>query len=565
MDDVFHSVSMVMNVDPEEIAKIVHDYINRGIVSDYDRLNCPKPPIYIGPAKVKSLKERLEESTMHADCEFCVKRDICTRDVPKPCRYRYTEEERIADQASDFYGCIFTGMYLPKTYQKKEENEMKPTSVWTIENIDDISITQDGNEISLLLKNRDDLTKITLIGDAIKNHNDNFITTLKIDMEENAKTMYEQDQKIRELEEENEKLRQKLLFADAMSFDDYLKLKEENKNLKKHIKRNADNFMSIVKRKDELKKELAFEKAANEAQQLQQVKRDKKELTGMYERLDNRYKGLLKDFHQLQDKLDLERATNEAQHKFIREYAGKGTEVQFNYVVNESDNEVSYVIVDKKTYDEKPNINLHGKDFTPDELVDRVLELEEENDRFKKQLHAVQLMLDNFRKDHEDILKTQREKHEDEVEQLNKLLTLYEKRLDELIKEKKNLIEENENLKKAYDILDKTLDKSQKACNKWYEKWVKMQSEQDGHTKLQEEKIADNVNHPSHYTGKYECIDVMQDVFGDEATNDFCLCNAFKYIWRARKKNGLEDVKKAVWYLNKYIEEAEKDGVPKGK
>jgi len=77
------------------------------------------------------------------------------------------------------------------------------------------------------------------------------------------------------------------------------------------------------------------------------------------------------------------------------------------------------------------------------------------------------------------------------------------------------------------------------------------------------EEPSDNVNHPSHYTGKYECIDVMQDVFGDEATNDFCLCNAFKYIWRARKKNGLEDVKKAVWYLNKYIEEEEKDGQDK--
>lgn len=78
-----------------------------------------------------------------------------------------------------------------------------------------------------------------------------------------------------------------------------------------------------------------------------------------------------------------------------------------------------------------------------------------------------------------------------------------------------------------------------------------------------DEEPKDNVNHPSHYTGKYECIDVMQDVFGNEATDNFCLCNAFKYIWRARKKNGLEDVKKAVWYLNKYIEEAEKDGEDK--
>ena len=73
-----------------------------------------------------------------------------------------------------------------------------------------------------------------------------------------------------------------------------------------------------------------------------------------------------------------------------------------------------------------------------------------------------------------------------------------------------------------------------------------------------DEESNDNVNHPSHYTGRYECIDVMQDVFGEDATNDFCLCNAFKYIWRTRKKNGLEDVKKAVWYLSKYIEEAEK-------
>lgn len=75
-----------------------------------------------------------------------------------------------------------------------------------------------------------------------------------------------------------------------------------------------------------------------------------------------------------------------------------------------------------------------------------------------------------------------------------------------------------------------------------------------------DEKPVDNVNHPSHYTGKYECIDVMQDVFGYEATDNFCLCNAFKYIWRARKKNGTEDVKKAVWYLNKYLELTEKEG-----
>ena len=67
--------------------------------------------------------------------------------------------------------------------------------------------------------------------------------------------------------------------------------------------------------------------------------------------------------------------------------------------------------------------------------------------------------------------------------------------------------------------------------------------------------MSDNVNHPAHYeVGKYECIKVMQEVFGTEAVKCFCQCNAFKYIWRMNRKNGTEDVKKAVWYLNKFVE-----------
>lgn len=65
----------------------------------------------------------------------------------------------------------------------------------------------------------------------------------------------------------------------------------------------------------------------------------------------------------------------------------------------------------------------------------------------------------------------------------------------------------------------------------------------------------DVVNHPGHYcTGKYECIDVMTEVFGKEAVQTFCRLNAFKYLYRSERKNGLEDMKKARWYLNKYIE-----------
>lgn len=65
----------------------------------------------------------------------------------------------------------------------------------------------------------------------------------------------------------------------------------------------------------------------------------------------------------------------------------------------------------------------------------------------------------------------------------------------------------------------------------------------------------DNINSPKHYcTGQFECIDVMIETQGVDAVLNFCRCNAFKYLYRAKNKNGLEDLKKAVWYLNKYIE-----------
>lgn len=68
----------------------------------------------------------------------------------------------------------------------------------------------------------------------------------------------------------------------------------------------------------------------------------------------------------------------------------------------------------------------------------------------------------------------------------------------------------------------------------------------------------DPVNRPAHYTsGGIERIDAMQAAFGAEAVKDFCLCNAFKYLWRHRNKNGVEDLKKARWYLNRLITEME--------
>ena len=76
--------------------------------------------------------------------------------------------------------------------------------------------------------------------------------------------------------------------------------------------------------------------------------------------------------------------------------------------------------------------------------------------------------------------------------------------------------------------------------------------------KRSEDAKPDPVNRPAHYTsGGIECIDAMQAAFGAEVVNGFCLCNAFKYLWRQRNKNGVEDLKKARWYLNRLIREME--------
>jgi hypothetical protein len=67
--------------------------------------------------------------------------------------------------------------------------------------------------------------------------------------------------------------------------------------------------------------------------------------------------------------------------------------------------------------------------------------------------------------------------------------------------------------------------------------------------------MKDIVNHPKHYeTGNFECIDVMLETQGKEAVKSFCLCNAFKYLYRHNRKNGVEDIKKAKWYIDKYLE-----------
>lgn len=69
----------------------------------------------------------------------------------------------------------------------------------------------------------------------------------------------------------------------------------------------------------------------------------------------------------------------------------------------------------------------------------------------------------------------------------------------------------------------------------------------------------DVVNHPSHYTkGNIECIDAIESATtGKSGIEAVCVANIIKYLYRYEEKNGLEDVKKAKWYLNKLISELE--------
>ena len=82
-------------------------------------------------------------------------------------------------------------------------------------------------------------------------------------------------------------------------------------------------------------------------------------------------------------------------------------------------------------------------------------------------------------------------------------------------------------------------------CNGYADAWnaIRMATEHDA------------VNHPSHYTqGGIECIDAMVAAFGKDTVADYCIVNAFKYLWRYKHKNGDEDISKAHWYITKYKE-----------
>lgn len=68
---------------------------------------------------------------------------------------------------------------------------------------------------------------------------------------------------------------------------------------------------------------------------------------------------------------------------------------------------------------------------------------------------------------------------------------------------------------------------------------------------FQDEEIKhDSVNHPSHYTaGKKEVIELIYESMTHEQFVGYIQGNVLKYMMRYRLKNGIEDLRKAIWYL----------------
>lgn len=72
--------------------------------------------------------------------------------------------------------------------------------------------------------------------------------------------------------------------------------------------------------------------------------------------------------------------------------------------------------------------------------------------------------------------------------------------------------------------------------------------------------MKDNINSPSHYTaGSVECIDaIAAATTGMHGIEAVCTANVIKYVWRWKHKNGLEDLQKCRWYLDRLIQQQEK-------
>ena len=72
--------------------------------------------------------------------------------------------------------------------------------------------------------------------------------------------------------------------------------------------------------------------------------------------------------------------------------------------------------------------------------------------------------------------------------------------------------------------------------------------------------MEDMVNHPKHYNKHgVECIDAIRATLTEDEFRGYCKGNVLKYTWRERYKNGLEDLQKAQWYLERVVNDIRQD------
>lgn len=108
-------------------------------------------------------------------------------------------------------------------------------------------------------------------------------------------------------------------------------------------------------------------------------------------------------------------------------------------------------------------------------------------------------------------------------------------------------------------IFDEMSNDMLNKCYNWYKELDPAACENAENECCDVKPDIDMVNHPSHYNqGGIECIDALKAATvsktGIEAV---CTANAIKYLWRYEEKNGVEDVKKARWYIDRLIKELE--------
>ena len=91
------------------------------------------------------------------------------------------------------------------------------------------------------------------------------------------------------------------------------------------------------------------------------------------------------------------------------------------------------------------------------------------------------------------------------------------------------------------------------------EELIIWQAKKNVDTEIFKSQNRDSVNHPSHYTsGGIECIDCIKAALGENFIG-FLIGNVIKYSYRYKDKNGIEDLKKAKWYLESAIKEVKEN------